>query len=102
MLLRASAIRNGSGDVVGGFELVRDISKFAIEEQVKKISARLLSSSEELAANSEGATLTAEQMSKGIYYLAEDTTKVAGLATDTGKLAQEGGDAILKTRTLRR
>jgi PAS domain S-box-containing protein len=97
VLASASAIRNGAGDVVGGFELVRDISKFAIEDQVKKFSARLLSSSEGLAANSEETTLTAEQMSKGIYSLAEDTTKVAGLATDTGKLAQEGGDAILKT-----
>jgi len=97
VLASASVIRNSAGDVIGGFELVRDISKFAIEEQVKKISSRLLDSCEGLVANSEETTVVAEQMSKGIYSLAEDTTKVAGLATETGKLAQEGGDAILKT-----
>ncbi len=97
VLASASPIRNAKGEIVGGFELVRDISNFAVEEQVKEFSERLVNSSQVLATTSEETTSTAEQMSRGIYGLAEDTAKVANLSTETGKLAEESGTAIMKT-----
>lgn len=98
VLASAAAIRNANGEVIGGFELVRDISDYVeTEKQVQEYSTKLLDSSQSLASTSEETTLTAEQMSKGIYSLAQDTAEVAELATQTGNEAQNGGDAIIQT-----
>ena len=90
-------IKNASGDIVGGFELIRDISKYSIEDEVKKYAAKMINSCESLAANSEETTVTSEQMSKGITSLAEDSSRVAELSNETGKQAENGSSAISQT-----
>ena len=97
LLINASPIKNASGDIVGGFELIRDISKYSIEDEVKKYAAKMINSCESLAANSEETTVTSEQMSKGITSLAEDSSRVAELSNETGKQAENGSSAISQT-----
>ena len=94
----AASLRDGEGNIIGGFELVRDItSDVAIEERVKEASMCLLESGRSLSAASEETSTTAEHMSQGTYSLAEEMGKAAELASDAGSMAQEGGQAVINT-----
>lgn len=98
ILASAAALKDGEGNVIGGFELVRDISAdVAIEEKVKEFSSHLLEASRNLAAAAEETTMTAEQMSKGIYSLAEDSGKVTEVAVQASQTAKDGGKAVVNT-----
>lgn len=97
ILASASVLKNANGEIVGGFELVRDISNYAIEEEVKTISAQLLTVSENLASSAEETAAIAEEMTKSTHSLAKDSEEVTSLSNQTGKTAQEGGTNILKT-----
>ncbi len=97
LLINASPIKNARGEVVGGSEMIRDISKYAIEDEVKKYVMELIESCESLAANSQETTVTSEQMNRGIASLAEDSSQVAELSSETGKQAEDGSNAISQT-----
>ncbi len=98
VLASAAVLRDGEGNIIGGFELVRDISAdVAIEARVKEASVCLLESGRSLSAASEETSTTAQHMSQGTYSLAEESGQVAELASEAGSTAQEGGQAIIGT-----
>ncbi|MBC7286480.1 MAG: PAS domain-containing protein [Armatimonadetes bacterium] len=80
-------IRDISGQVVGGFELFKDIRN---EQQVRQLSSDLSASSEELSAAAQETTAAVEQVAEAISKVAQESEQVTRLASEQIAAVKDG------------
>ncbi|NPV70648.1 MAG: PAS domain-containing methyl-accepting chemotaxis protein [Firmicutes bacterium] len=94
ILASAARIRNSKGEVVGGFELCRDISSLVEFDQQKKelerVAAEVSATSEEMAASSEEMSAATSQFANLIAEISQNAQKVAEVVERSVSLALEG------------
>jgi methyl-accepting chemotaxis protein len=86
-----NAIMNSNGDVVGGFELIQDITRDReMGRQLGAMANQLSSSSEELSSSAEEVNASIEETSSTIQQIAEGANTTS---TQTNTVIEESGKA---------
>lgn len=91
----ASALRNGQGEIVGGFELVRDVSDSLTGAKLIEIGSQVSQAGQSLASASEETTAAADQMASSATSLAADSLSLRDLATQNEVAARAGVDSVM-------
>ncbi len=97
ILASAGSIRDGSGKVVGGFEMCRDITELvALEQRLQQAAEEASSTSEELAASIEQVSASTEEMSSAIAEVNTNSHEVAKAVEGTAAAATTGATAVME------
>jgi methyl-accepting chemotaxis protein len=91
----AAPIYDKQGNVVGGFEICRDITKETETElQVRSASDQLSTASSEVAAGIQDSTTVAEHVATAVQSIAGDMEAMVTSSSRGAELAREGLDAV--------
>jgi PAS domain S-box-containing protein len=95
VMVSAAAIYDAEGNVLGGYELVRDMTQEAeIETALREASEQLSAASEEVAAGTGDCSNVADQLAQGVSGIAADMEAVTQATADCARIAEEGRDAV--------
>ncbi len=96
VVVSAAAIRDSSGKVIGGFELIRDITKeIEIERQVREASGSIARASQDVSRSLKDVALVAEQVAQSVERIARE---MEGIAARSGDVADRATRSISSAR----
>jgi PAS domain S-box-containing protein len=103
-MVTAAPTFDEKGNVTGGFEICRDITKEAeIEDSIRSAAEQLSSSSTELAAATEDAGRAADNVAGSIQGIAGEVEQVSKCSTEGAETAAGGQEKVrLTTETMAR
>jgi len=98
-LVTAGVMRGQQGEIIGAFELVRDITaQVETEEALQNLSQEVKEFSASLAQAAQGTKLTINQVAQAVESFANDASNAAASAAQVARLAQDG--QVIGSKTL--
>ncbi|HOS93823.1 MAG TPA: methyl-accepting chemotaxis protein, partial [Armatimonadota bacterium] len=98
ILATVSTLTDAAGNVVGGYELVRDFTAEAlVEGAVREATEQITSATGQVARGITETTQAAEQISVGVQGIAEEMASVSSAASLGTEAAVRGSQAALAT-----
>jgi PAS domain S-box-containing protein len=95
IMVSAAAIYDAEGNVLGGYELARDMSKEAeIERQLLDAAEQLSSASEQVAAGTNETSTVADQVAQGVQGIASEMEAVTAASARCAEVASAGQEAV--------